>query len=366
MGRLQSSTSHLQVAPAGDAGTLRAAVLFGIPAALRELGFDPRTVLAGAGVDTAALDHPDNRLTFKSAGELLKHSVALTGCRHFGLLAGRHLDASSLGPLGELIQRSATVRSALMSLIDHLHLQTRGGVPTLDVQGSSAAFGYAIYLLDTPGTALGYDLVMAFEFNLLKAVCGPFWRPTEVRFAHGRPQDQRPYQKLFNCTLRFDADRSALLFNANWLDKPPMRSDPEHYRRLQREILAQEMASPHDQVDRVRRTLRTMALNGLATEEALADLFSMSTRTLHRLLAARSTSYKKLLDEARYEVARQLLVDTDLSPADLAMSLGYSDATALNRAFRRWTNLPPGVWRAKARAESLATPEIQPPAARIA
>lgn len=364
MGRLQSSTSHLQVAPEGDAGTLRAAVLLGIPAALRELGFEPATVLASAGVEAGALDHPENRLTYKAAGELLKHSAALTGCKHFGLLAGRHLDPSSLGPLGELIQRSANVRSALNSLIDHLHIQTRGGVPTLDVQGSLAAFGYAIYLLDMPGTALGYDLVMAFEFNILRAVCGPFWRPAEVWFAHARPQDPRPYQKHFNCMLRFDADRSALLFNASWLDKPPMKSDAEHYRLLQREILAQEMTSPHDQVDHVRRTLRTMVLNGLATEDALADLFSMSTRTLSRMLATRSTNYKKLLDEARYEVSRQLLVDTDLSAVELAVSLGYSDASALNRAFRRWTDLPPGAWRAKARAEALVTPEVRPPAAR--
>jgi AraC-like DNA-binding protein len=330
---------------------------------LREFGVEPAAALAGAGLACDALDHPDNLLTYKAAGELLKHSASLTGCKHFGLLAGQHLSPASLGSLGELIERSDNVRSALNSLIDHLHLQTRGGFPTLDRLGSLAAFGYAIYLLDTPGTALGYDHVMAFQFNILKAVCGPFWRPTEVWFAHARPQDPRPYQRLFNCTLRFDADRCALLFDPRWLDKPPMRSDAAHHGQLQREILAQEMASPRDPVDQVRRTLRTMVLDGLATEDALADRFSMSRRTLNRMLAARSTSYKKLLDESRYEVARQLLADTDLSAVELAGSLGYSDATAFNRAFRRWTSLPPGAWREKVRAESSIDARAEEPAA---
>jgi AraC-like DNA-binding protein len=110
------------------------------------------------------------------------------------------------------------------------------------------------------------------------------------------------------------------------------------------------MNSPRFQLDKARRTLRKLLLDGHATESVLADRYSTSTRSLHRMLACDGTNFKKLLDDVRFEVARQLLTGTDMSAAELAVALGYSDASAFNRAFRRWTGSPPGAWRETRRA----------------
>jgi AraC-like DNA-binding protein len=53
-----------------------------------------------------------------------------------------------------------------------------------------------------------------------------------------------------------------------------------------------------------------------------------------------------LLDETRYRIARQLLRDTLLGVEELAVTLGYADATAFSRAFRRWSGTSPSRWRA--------------------
>ncbi|WP_457102174.1 helix-turn-helix domain-containing protein [Microbacterium sp. P5_E9] len=47
----------------------------------------------------------------------------------------------------------------------------------------------------------------------------------------------------------------------------------------------------------------------------------MPRRTLHRKLSAQGTSVRKLLEDVRYEVARQLLVDTEMSNAEVASAL---------------------------------------------
>jgi AraC-like DNA-binding protein len=71
----------------------------------------------------------------------------------------------------------------------------------------------------------------------------------------------------------------------------------------------------------------------------------MSPRTLHRRLAVEGTSWKKLLDDVRYERARQLLQDSDSSITEIALDLGYSDHAAFTRAFRRWAGSPPSQHR---------------------
>jgi AraC-like DNA-binding protein len=51
---------------------------------------------------------------------------------------------------------------------------------------------------------------------------------------------------------------------------------------------------------------------------------------------------------ARYQLACQMLQDTQLPLGAIAMALGYADAPAFVRAFRGWAGITPGAWRAGA------------------
>jgi AraC-like DNA-binding protein len=334
-----------------DPGTVRMAVLGAIPALLRDRRVELSGLLAEVGLPLDQFDHPDNRMSYRTGGQLLQRCAEATGCEHFGLLVGQYPTALSLGMLGELAQRSRTVQAAIRSLIAHLHLQTRGGIPTHSVRGLNATFGYALYLRDLPATAHIYDLVMAFEFNILRDICGPRWGPSEIWFAHGEPRDLAPYENHFGCKLMFDADRTEILFNRHWLAQPPAGSDPDRHRHLSQEILAQETSNPESLIARVRVALRKMVTNGRATEALLSNLLAIPMRTLRRLLEQEGTSFRELIEEARYEVARQLLLDTDLPTAEIAASLDYADASAFSRAFSRWTGMPPAGWRSWARGQ---------------
>jgi AraC-like DNA-binding protein len=79
----------------------------------------------------------------------------------------------------------------------------------------------------------------------------------------------------------------------------------------------------------------------------------MHRRTLNRRLATYGTSVPKLLGDARFGVAKQLLADTSLSMADIAATLGYSDPSTFTRTFRRWSCMAPSDWR-----QSRAAPAI--------
>ncbi|MET0544012.1 MAG: AraC family transcriptional regulator [Variovorax sp.] len=329
----------------GDEGSVQIGVLLGIAAQLKEMHIDPAQLLEASGLPASSFDDPEFRISYAAAGSLFERCADATGCAHFGLLAGQRVGMAALGVLGELVERSRTVQSALQSVVAHFHLRTRGGMPTFEVGATTACLGYAIYLRDAHGTAQICDFALALELNVMRALCGASWQPTEVLFAHAGPADPAPYRRFFGSRLRFNSERSGLVFARKWLDVLPPRSDAERHRRLQLQVLALAREEAGDLVDRVRRSLRTMVLNGKATEALTCGLFAVSARTLHRLLAARGTSFRRLLDEVRYEVARQLLADTDIPIGQVAASLDYADASAFVRAFRRWTDVSPAAWR---------------------
>jgi AraC-like DNA-binding protein len=337
-------------ASAGDDGFVRTAPLIALPVLLRERGIDPAKVLSSVGLDPATFDHPDRIISYVDAGRALQRAADVTRCPHFGLLVGQRDNILSLGVLGEVMMRSATVHAALRSVVLHMHLQTRGGMPTLAIEDDHAIFGYAIYQRGMPATTHVYDLAIAYECNIMRALCGPHWTPVEVSFSHNKPEDLAPYRKFFGAPLRFGGERTAIVFGKSWLEAIPPAANADLHRELQRQIAAQELREPVSHSEQVRRALRTMVVTGGATESQVSELLSIPGRTLRRTLAAEGTSFRALLEEAHFEVARQLLAESEMATSEIAATLCYSDASAFTRAFRRWTNVPPAVWRAKFRS----------------
>ncbi len=86
-------------------------------------------------------------------------------------------------------------------------------------------------------------------------------------------------------------------------------------------------------------------LTGHASADQVAALFSIHSRTLSRRLHAFGTNFQELVDEGRFEIARQMLEDSRMEVSQIAMALDYADASAFTRAFRRWSGTTPAQWR---------------------
>ena len=329
-------------------GVVRVGSLFAVPVLLRERGLDPSTVLAGLGLDPCTFDDPDNRIHYRVAGRVVQRCVDATKCPHFGLLLGQRATILSLGSLGELMLCAPTVQVALRDLALHMDAQTRGGVVTHEVEGDIAALGYGVYLPDMPAQAQICDLALAYACNVLRALCGSAWVPSEVTFSHAAPRDAGPYRQFFNGPLRFDAGRSAIVFRKSWLERALPGHDAGRHRALQLALVTQAIPTDADLTESVRRALRTMVPRGRGSEAAVAALLSMPMRTLRRQLATQGATFRSLSGQVRYEIARQLLVDSTMTMADIAEVLGYANASAFTRSFRRWTGSPPAAWRTAA------------------
>ena len=98
-------------------------------------------------------------------------------------------------------------------------------------------------------------------------------------------------------------------------------------------------------VAQVRGFLASELPHGNATIEALADRLRMNVRTLQRHLEATGVSFVALLDEARRQLATDLLCDPNRTLLDVALEVGFKDTSSLYRACSRWTGEGPAALR---------------------
>jgi AraC-like DNA-binding protein len=55
----------------------------------------------------------------------------------------------------------------------------------------------------------------------------------------------------------------------------------------------------------------------------------------------------QLVSQTRFELAKQLLENTQLPLSEIASALRYADAAVFSRAFRNWSKTSPRAWRAR-------------------
>jgi AraC-like DNA-binding protein len=322
--------------------TQRVGVIAELPLILRELGSDPAEVLLAAGLDPHCLDQVDNRIGIDELDRLFQVCIERTGREHVGLMIGQRYRPSHFGHLGELMRCARTVGEALRNFVVYQHLNSDVGAAFLLEEGETTALGFVIYQRTLKRADQLYDGAMAVACNMLRELCTKRWTAKEVFLPHREPADIVPYREFFRARVRFDHPYSAVSFSRRWMDHPIPSAEPARFGELRKAI---EARSATTLVPKLHRALRLMLINGLSTGDALAQSLSLHRRTLNRRLRAQGTTFQSILDDVRYEIARELLSQTGLPIREIASALCYSESSAFLHAFRRWAGTSPTRFR---------------------
>ncbi|ANY81237.1 hypothetical protein BB934_25980 [Microvirga ossetica] len=328
-------------------GVIRVGVACEVCPLLREFEVDPGAVIREAGLDPELFGDENNVIPYAALGRVLTVCVAHTHCPHFGLLVGQRGTLSSLGPIGGLLQHAPTVGEALSALVRHLHLHDSGGAPTLLIDGDVVTLGYAIYEPGVESPEQIADGAMAVVTNVMRTLCGSGWVPDEVLLPRHRPVDLGAYWRVFRTPVRFDQETAALVFPTRWLDHRIADANPIFRQVFEAHVRELEAAGAGDWKETLRRVLRTEILTNRCSATTVAERFALHRRTMSRHLQAEGAGFQSLVDETRFEIARQLLTQTRIPLSEVAVALGYSEASAFTRAFRRWSGQSPAAWRSE-------------------
>ena len=90
----------------------------------------------------------------------------------------------------------------------------------------NVAIAYSIHMANTPGRQQIQDMAIGLGCNVLNELCGSAWRPSYVQFAHARTAESRPHLTSICTNPIFDAEVTAIVFPASWMDRPLPDSEP--------------------------------------------------------------------------------------------------------------------------------------------
>jgi len=316
---------------------------------LQDLGVDPDAIVAEAGLDPRLFDNPRNLISVFVLGNFLHLCAKRTNCPHIGLLVGRRTTLDALGLVGSLMRASETLGAALRALEVHLKIQNRAVVVYLEVESGVAVLSFAPCEAMGDGARYICEVELAATVWAMRELCGPDWAPSEVLIPRREPADAGPYRTFFRAPVRFNEETAAVVFPAGFLSWRLSGANISVCTTIEQRIFELERAEPSDLVDELRRITRADLSTKRSSAHEAAERFFIHRRTLNRYLTARGTDYRTVADQVRFEVAQQLLADTDIFLAQISAALDFSEPAAFTHAFQRWSGVAPSIWRARHR-----------------
>jgi AraC-like DNA-binding protein len=155
----------------------------------------------------------------------------------------------------------------------------------------------------------------------------------ELRYT---PRFEKEYKEILQTELVFNRKDNLFIVSKEYLSTPIAGYDQSLYAiftaLLQQKQRNLETRSTFAQ--RIRQVLISK-FNGQITHiDMVASQLCMTTRTLQRKLTEENTSYRKICNDLRKELASDLLRAGKSKKSEVASLLGYSNIDALNRALR--------------------------------
>jgi len=316
-----------------------------VVAAAEGQGLAREQLLARAGLPAARLTEP--RWPIDDITRLWRAAAELTGDPAFGLRAGRTVGPGSFNVVGYILLSSATLRAGIGVLQQYQRLISDGGRFQI-LAGERQS--WVVYHPQQGSLAFSphqVEAVLAATVRFSRWVTGSALRPVRAQFSHRQIGPLATYTEALAAPVQFEQAFNGLLLDNAVLDAPLPQADAElaSLHRARASAMLSTLSEPVPLRRQVEQWLAGVLDGSVPGRADAARQFGLGERVLARRLRAEGTHYADLVDGVRRTLACTAVADGAEPFARIARRLGFSEASAFNRAFRRWTGRSPGDWQ---------------------
>ncbi len=287
----------------------------------------------------------DERIPLSDFTKMLKRIEQEMNEPHLAIEMARHITAAHFGVLGYLILACANLGEALALLTRYARLLNDHFVMKTHIEDDILILTWDFSDLKD---LLFYELGLAAMMQFTNHLIGINASTLEVHLRSPRPQNPAYYEEFYGCPVFFDQKDMVIKLPAQLLTTPVKQPDRILLDLLSKQADQALAALPQQDgewAQKVRQEIVRLCHEDTPTLTKVANQFYVTPRTLQRHLNDEGFSFQVLLDDTRRHLAEQYLQDHRLQLTDIADLLGYSDQSALTRAFKRWTGNTPKLIR---------------------
>ncbi len=313
------------------------------------LGFDAPSCLKGTGILLSQLDDPKALMSLQQELTFYRNCLELSGDTAIGLKLGIPFKPQRYGLFGYALLSAATFRHALAIAENFGRLTFSFYTFTFGEEGDRAWFAMGNPpVIEQQLLDLYTDRDMSAAVVAFSEILGEPFVVDSVSLVHDGHGQRQVYRDHFGAELQFGSAVNRLWFNVELLDRVLPQADPEssQYMQQQCQMLIARLSNKGKFVDDVRMLMLARPGRFPSIEE-VAERLNMSSSTVRRRLKQEKSSYRKLLDELRFGLAKEYLAETSLPLEEIAELLSYNEPGNFSHAFKRWSGESPRAWRGR-------------------
>lgn len=307
-------------------------------------GLDRLLLLEAANLSEGQLNDARLLIDVQRYEAILTRISEQVSDRNLGFHFGQNYDPDRWGVLGYIANTSSSMMAAMAAQYRFQSLSGNMGAPLQYTDGMTTTVQWV------PAYNCSHHLAEQIITGLLSLsrllINEADYAPLGIYFTHDLQGDLAPYTAYFRCPVHFNAQFNGIEISNQLLQQPLRKSDVEINKLLvthAEALLAQQtFTSPME-------VIKDYVIKNLPSHvpdiEEIAQYLNLSVRSTQRKLQDFNTSYSLVLDGIRKELALTYLCQTQNSMLYVSERLGFSEQSAFQRAFKRWTGTTPRRYR---------------------
>ncbi len=308
-------------------------------------------LLEGARLTRRQIEDPSVRLPVADQVEFLNLVAAATDDDLLGLHLVNHCELRQLGLFYYALASSATLFDVCQRAARFSAMVNEGAVQKF-IDGRMIGITVAYHGISRHQDRQQVEFWFGGLMRLLRKLTGVHLIAQRLRMSHTRVRGAREISAYFGCAVEFGASVDEMLFVRKQGLLPVVSADPYLNRllvKLCEEGLAHRASSRGPMRTQVENAIAATLPHGNARADGIAKSLGLSQRTLARHLTDEGTTFSKLLNGIRRDLAARYLEDDSLSISEIAWLLGYRDIGAFSHAYKQWTGTSPREAAARVR-----------------
>ncbi len=283
---------------------------------------------------------PESLLPVKAFYHLINIVAISENIPDFGSRVAQLTPWHKILSLAPLIQNSTDLKNLLETFCAVASGQSSPVIFTLKDEDSHFRFCYTNTLLYKGDIQMELYRITSM-IQLVQLATGAEWRPETINLVMPKTETVDACPLLTKSEIHFSQPVSTISIPADFLQLPAHINIPEKIKTVNN-----KQADLNSEFSKsIRQIINTYTLTKNVSVEEIADITDMSVRTLQRRLTDCGLKFNELLNQAKFDHAKEKLQDTQMPIIDIAKSLGYSDPAHFTRAFHRWSGISPTEYR---------------------
>ena len=306
---------------------------------------DTDELLAISGIERQLAEDPDGEVSFEQMRNFWQNAFRMSGDPYLAMHAAEQVIIGDYKCIDYLTIHAGTIAQSLENFCRYLILINTWIAWEIIKEKDHVI----LRMVPAAGTIppMTYEFVFSIYARRIRLLTEDSWSPAQIKFPFSPPPDPQVHYDFFKTDVQYDAAAGEFIVaKACWNrvlpdgDENLLQVLDEHAR-----ILLSQRPLPDDFIGKVKQEIVRDLHGGEALRDTIASRLGMSSRTLQRRLDEQGIAFADLLDDVRSELAKNKLLDSDLSLAEIGFLLGFSEQSSFTRAFKRWTGKTPRDYR---------------------